>query len=379
MENNEVAISKCEDYSEANVKAALTEALDLIDVLKDIKDGSKVAIKVNLVSSMSPEKAATTHPQLLIELCKMLKEKHCEVTVGDSPGGQFNASNLNKVYKATGMQELTKYGVKLNENYDTETIKFPEGKVCKEIPFTSYLKDADYVINFSKLKSHGMMGMSCAVKNLFGVIPGTIKPEFHFRYPDYNDFANMLIDLNEYLKPCLNIVDGIVAMEGNGPTAGDPKKVGLILASKNPYKLDFICSRIINMDLNNVPTIEMSAQRGLISENYKDIKTNIDVDELVVKDFDTKKVHKALWFTDETKLAGKVAKSFLKSKPEVNKNECIGCKKCMEVCPAKAITMVDNKPHIDRKKCITCFCCQEFCPKGAMKVKRTVIAKMLTK
>ena len=132
MENIEVAISKCEDYSEANVKAALTEALGLLDILKDIKDGSKVAIKANLVSFMSPEKAATTHPQLLIELCKILREKNCEITVGDSPGGQFNASNLNKVYKATGMQELTQYGVKLNENFDTETVKFPEGKVCKE-------------------------------------------------------------------------------------------------------------------------------------------------------------------------------------------------------------------------------------------------------
>ena len=379
MENIEVAISKCEDYSEENVKRALNEVLDLTSGLEQIKDGSKVAIKVNLVSSMSPEKAATTHPQLLIELCKKLLEKHCEVTIGDSPGGPFNAMNLNRVYKGTGMTELTKLGVKLNENYNTETVKFPEGKVCKEIPFTSYLKDADFVINFSKLKSHGMMGMSCAVKNLFGTIPGTIKPEFHFRYPNYNDFADMLIDLNEYLKPCLNIVDGIIGMEGNGPTAGVPKKIGLVLASKNPYKLDYVCAKIISYDLNNVPTLEMALQRGFIPENYKDIKTNIDIDEVIVKDFDTRKVHTALFFDDDSKIAGKLAKFFLRSKPNVNKDECIGCQKCKEVCPAKAITMVDNKPHIDRKKCIKCFCCQEFCPKGAMKVKRTAIAKMLTK
>ncbi len=379
MENVEVAIARCKDYNEENVKNALSEVLKMLGDLSEIKDGSKVVIKANLVSFLKPEKAATTHPQLLIELCKRLKEKNCDITVGDSPGGPYNSINLNTVYKATGMTELTQYGVKLNDNFNTITATFPEGLVCKEFPFTAYLKDADYVINFCKLKSHGMMGMSCAVKNLFGTIPGTIKPEFHFRYPNYDDFANMLIDLNQYLKPCINIVDGIVAMEGNGPTAGTPKEVGVVLASKDPYKLDLVCSRIINLELNNVPTLEMSLKRGFIPESYKEVKTNIDVDELVIHDFDTMKVHKALPFDDDTKLFGKLAKFFLKSKPNVNKDECIGCKKCMEVCPAKAITMVDNKPHIDRKKCIKCFCCQEFCPKGAMKVKRTVVAKLLTK
>ena len=379
MEDIEVSIVKCPDYSEENVKKAMDETFKMFNILQEIKDGSKVTIKANLVSFMKPEKAATTHPQLLIELCKRLLDKKCEVVVGDSPGGPYNSINLNTIYKATGMLELQKMGVKLNDDYSTETVKFPEGKVCKEFPVTSYLSNADYIINFSKLKSHGMMGMSCAVKNLFGTIPGTIKPEFHFRYPDYNDFANMLIDLNEHLKACFNIVDGVVAMEGNGPTAGVPKQVGLVLASRNPYKLDLICSKIINMEIENVPTLEMSLQRGFIPANYKDVKTNIDIDELVVKDFDTRKVHKSLWFDDDSKLIGKIFKALFRSKPQVNKDECIGCKKCFEVCPAKAITMVNDKPQIDRKKCIKCFCCQEFCPKGAMKVKRTAIAKFVTK
>jgi len=379
MEDLEVAISKCADYSEQNVKKSIEEVLDLLGGLDFIKDGSKVVIKANLVSFMKPEKAATTHPALLMELCKKLREKNCEVVVGDSPGGPYNSLNLNKVYKSTGVDELEKIGVKLNNNFDTETIKFSEGVVCREFQFTSYLKEADYVINFCKLKSHGMMGMSCAVKNLFGTIPGTIKPEFHFRYPNYDDFANMLIDLNEYLKPCLIIVDGIVAMEGNGPTAGVPKQVGVVLASKNPYKLDLVCSKIINLELNNVPVLEMALKRGFIPEKYSDVKTNLNVDELIIQDFDTRKVHKSLWFDDDSKLAGKIFKKALSSKPKVNKNECVGCKKCMEVCPAKAITMVNDKPVIDRKKCIKCFCCQEFCPKGAMRVKRTLIARMITK
>lgn len=375
----EVAIAKCENYEEENVQRAFDEVIRLTGGLSEIQEGSKVAIKANLVSFMKPEKAATTHPALLIALVKYLKEKHCEVVIGDSPGGAYNAMNLNRVYAATGMQELKQYGVILNEDFSQEEVQFPAGKAVRQFPFTAYLNKADYVINFCKLKSHGMMGMSAAVKNLFGVIPGIKKPEFHYRFPQYQDFANMLIDLNEYVKPCFCLVDGIMAMEGNGPTAGVPKQVGLLLASKNPYALDYVCAKIIGMGKENVPTIEESVKRGLAPEKLEDIQTNLNLDELVVQDFDTRKVHQSLWFEDESKLLGRIAKKALRSKPQVNPKECIGCEKCKEVCPAKAITMKDGKPEIDRKKCITCFCCQEFCPKGAMKVKRTWIAKMITK
>lgn len=375
----DVAIAKCKDYSDENVKNAFDEVLGLLGNLSDIEEGSKVAIKANLVTFMKPEKAATTHPNLLKELCRRLLDKKCEVIVGDSPAGPYNAMNLNNVYKSTGLQELVEIGVKLNDDFSTETVKFPDGKVCREFPFTSYLKKADYVIDFCKLKSHGMMGMSCAVKNFFGVIPGTIKPEFHFRFSNYNDFANMLIDLNEYVKPCLTIVDAVVAMEGNGPTAGEPKQIGLLLASKNQYKLDVICANIIGLEAKHVPTIEESIKRGFTPEKIEEISTNLNVEGLIVKDFDTRKVHQSLWFDDESKLIGRLAKALLKSKPKLNKKLCVGCQKCKEVCPAKAISMKDNKPVIDRKKCIKCFCCQEFCPHGAMKVKRTFIAKLFTK
>lgn len=375
----DVAISKCDNYSEEYVRKSIKEVIELLGGLDMIKDGSKVAIKVNLVSAMKPEKSATTHPALLIELVKLLKEKNCEVIIGDSPGGPYNAMYLNGVYSATRMTELKEYGAVLNNDFSQEMADFKEGVAIKQFPYTAYLTKADYIINFSKLKSHGMMGMSVATKNLFGIIPGTQKPEFHFRFPNHNDFANMLIDLNEFLKPCLCIVDGVVAMEGNGPTAGVPKKVGLVLASKSPYKLDYICAKIIGLEKENVPTIEESYKRGLIPESVEDISTNIPINELVINDFDTRKVHQSLWFTDDNKLVGRIAKKVLMSKPQVMPNECVCCGKCKEVCPANAITMENGKPKIDRKKCITCFCCQEFCPKGAMKVKRSFIAKLLTK
>jgi ferredoxin len=131
--------------------------------------------------------------------------------------------------------------------------------------------------------------------------------------------------------------------------------------------------------MENVPTIEESFKRGFISKDVHDIKCNLNIDDLIVKDFDTRKTHRQLLFNDESTLFGRVSKKLMSSKPQVNKKECIGCEKCKNVCPAKAITMNNKIPQIDRKKCIKCFCCQEFCPKGAMKVKRPIVAKILEK
>lgn len=375
----EVALVKCVDYSEEHIKKAFDELLPIIGGLDWVTKGMKIAIKANLVTFMKPEGAATTHPTLLIELIKRLVERGAEVVVGDSPGGPYNSIYLNKVYSVTGMNELKKYGAKLNQNFEQEVAMFPEAVAAKEFPYTAYLKEADAVINFCKLKSHGMMGMTAATKNLFGIIPGTIKPEFHYRYPSYENFANMLIDLNEFIKPKLCIVDAVVGMEGNGPTAGVPKQIGALLASRNPYKLDYVCSKIIGLTKENVPTLEEAYKRNLIPEKVEDITCNADVEDFIINDFDTRKVHKRLSFDDSSKLFGRLAKKFLRSVPKLNYKECIGCGKCAEVCPAKAITIEDKKAKIDRKKCITCFCCQEFCPKGAMKVKRPIVAKILTK
>ena len=162
----DVAISRCDDYESKHIHDAMNEIIEQLGGLDFIQNDSKVAIKANLVSFMKPEKAATTHPALLIELVKKLKEKNCEVVIGDSPGGPYNATSLKSIYSATGMNELKEYGAKLNDDFSQEIASFPEGIAIRQFPYTAYLKKADYIINFSKLKSHGMMGMSVAVKNL---------------------------------------------------------------------------------------------------------------------------------------------------------------------------------------------------------------------
>lgn len=380
----EVSILACPSYDESVCAEALLQVLAPLGGLEWVRPGMKIVIKANLVSFMKPETAATTHPVLLCALTKLLRQRGAEVIVGDSPGGLYNSAYVERVYKATGMYQVEAAGAVLNRNWEQKAAQCPESVVAKNIQYTAYLDEADAIINFCKLKSHGMMGMSNAAKNLFGVIPGTMKPEYHFRYPDPKDFARMIVDLDEYFKPVLSITDGIVGMEGNGPTNGTPRQIGMLAASKSPHKLDLTCAKLLGLKREDVPTLEAALERGLIPQRAEELEVAGDLDAFVIPDFENVKTLNSILFRDMGgrglgPIFGEFAKKALCSVPKVKKDQCVGCGKCGDICPAKAIVIKDKLPKIDRKACIHCFCCQEFCPKGAMKVHRPAIAKLLNR
>lgn len=374
---SKVFIYKCEDYEENNVSAAIHNIINSFDSIKNVKPNSKVVIKANLVSAMDPQKGATTHPVLLKELTQYFLQKKCSVVIGDSPGGVFTKVYLGHIYNATKMKET---GALLNDDFDTKKAVFENAKVLKYFEYTSYIDDADLLINFCKLKTHGMMNLSCSVKNLFGLIPGTLKPEYHYRFPNHKDFANMLIDINEYFKFDVNIVDAVIGMEGNGPTMGNPKKIGCVLASENPYALDYISSKIIGINPNDVETIICSEDRCLFVATG--ITINDDINKYLIKDFKTIQGRNSIMFYSNNnnifkKLIAKISNQIFTNKPKLKKKKCIGCGKCAKICPAKAILIINKKAVIDRDKCIKCYCCQEFCPTGAMSVNSSLIMKVL--
>ena len=380
----EVSIVRCADYSENECAQAIEAVLAPFGGLDWVKPGMKVAIKANLVSAMKPEAAATTHPALLAALTRALVAKGAEVIVGDSPGGLYNAAYLNRVYQMTGLSLVEEAGGRLNRNFDQKAATYPEAHIAKTFTYTAWLDEADAIISFCKLKSHGMMCLSAATKNLFGVIPGTMKPEYHFRYPDPLDFAGMIIDLNDYFKPHYYLVDGVLAMEGNGPTAGKPRQMGALLAGQDCHKLDLVCCKLIGLDPVAVPTLKAAMDYGLISENVEDVSVEGPVEELMIPDF--KRIERGRGMQFEAILPGKLGPAFgklagkaLRSSPKLKKGECVGCGMCANVCPAKAITIVNKKAVVNYKKCIRCFCCQEFCPKGAMKVHRPLPARILNR
>lgn len=381
----DVSLVRCTDYEIVHMRQALPRLLEPLGGLSWVTPGMKIVIKANLVSGKPPEDAVTTHPALLCVLTEMLKARGASsVVIGDSPGGVYNAAYLNRIYQKCGITAAEQYGAVLNQNFGITEVHFPEAAVAHEFKYTAYLDDADAVINCCKLKTHGMMGMTCAVKNMYGMVPGSVKSEYHYRYSDPMDFARMIIDLNRAKPARLHIVDAVVGMEGNGPTAGTPREIGCLLAGYDPYRLDMICAGIIGLPPACIPTVAAAQELGLCPIEPDDIATSEPWQSLIVPDFENIRNAEALAQQDGNvalwgRMKDRLMKVFMRSRPAVQKDECIGCAECERICPAKVITMANGKPHIDRKKCIRCFCCQEFCPVGAMKVHRTPIAKLLEK
>lgn len=378
MENYDVAVVRCKTYDVEAVKPALEEAVNAVNGLDFVKSGMKIIIKPNLVSFKKPDAAATTHPALLEALVEMLLARGADVTIGDSPGGPHSLPLLNRVYAATGMDRLEKLGAKLNRNMNEKNVDFPEGKVLKNFTYTEYLDEADAIIDFCKLKSHGMLGMSAAVKNLFGTIPGLKKPEVHYKFQNDAEFADMLVDLNEYFKPRLAICDAVVGMEGNGPTAGTPRQIGAIIASKSTYYADVVGAELIGMNIDGLPTLQAAYERGFAPASSKNLRVYGDIRALTVDDFKAPPV-RGLSFMRKGNVLHFISKAALEHKPTLKKRLCVGCGECARMCPAKAIEMKNKKPHINREKCIRCFCCQEFCPRAAMVAHRPLAAKALNK
>jgi len=379
-----VVIRPCADYTPEAAREALSSALAPLGGLDWITPGMRVAIKTNLITALKPENAATTHPVLLGALAGLLRERGAEVVIGDSPGGVFSRPYVETVYGVCGLKGLEGPGVSLNRDFRQKEIVWEDGKVLKHFICTAWLEDADAIINFSKLKVHAMMTMTAATKNLFGAIPGAIKAEYHYRFPEYGDFADMLVDLNEYFRPRLHLCDAVVAMEGNGPTQGTPKKLGALLASESPYCLDLAAAELLGLTKEDVPYLEAAYRRGLVPETASELTVDGSLAAFRPEAF--RNIASRNSITSLIGGSGPFSRwlqgavgAILQSTPRLEKDKCVGCGVCAGACPAKAIAIEEKKAVIHRKDCIRCFCCQELCPRGAMGVHRPLAARIVGK
>lgn len=365
-----VSIVKCADYEEEKVLSALKQTFDQLGgIQKYVKPGANVALKVNLLMAKRPEEVTTTHPSIVKSLIRLIQDAGGRPLIIDSPGGPYTQKDLQRIYETSGMELVAQEtGAELNYDLSVVEIAHPDGKLLKRLTVLKPLVDADVVINMPKLKTHGMMVFTGAVKNLFGAIPGLTKAEFHMRMPKYEDFADALIDIFLSVKPTLNIMDAVVGMEGDGPSAGKPKTVGIILAAEDGFALDRIALKLINADPMEIPIIRQAVARGICPPDGQDIEiVGERVEEIPPVKFDIPQLNgKGVGIIDNPKMADR-----FKPRPVFNHAVCIGCADCAKNCPARVIKMVSKRPEVDLSQCIRCFCCQELCPVKAVEIRRS--------
>ncbi len=366
-----ISIARCGSYEYGAVLSAVVAALEPLGGMPAfVSPGNTVLIKPNLVMPKDPAAAATTHPALVRAVAELVTRAGGLPVIADSPGGtqNFDKKTLAGVYRQCGMEDC---GAPLNDDFGSTDVPFPGGARLKAIHAMSAAVSADKIINLPKLKTHVLTTYSGAVKNMFGIVAGRYKAEYHLRFKNLDDFADALVDTCEALRPALTIMDAVIGMEGDGPSAGKPRTVGLIAASGNPHALDAVMASVIGLSAGAVPTLSRALKRGLtppledirvVGETLADarvagyvIPTNLPVRALDI-----------LLITTISRRLG----ASLRPKPRAIVSACKGCAVCAKSCPPGAITMRSGRPVIALKQCIGCYCCHELCPHTAMEIAR---------
>ena len=373
FKNNKVALSKADRYDRDFLYGIIKEQFALLGIDLSEFSGKKVVLKPNLLLKFAPERAATVHPDVVYAAAKLFVEAGADVMLAESPGGPYTQGALKGIYKTSGMEDAAE-AAGFTLNYDTSftEVSAEDGERSNHFTIINPILEADCIVNLCKLKSHSMALMTAAVKNLFGTVPGTLKVEYHSRFPRQEDFAAAMVDLTSYIcknKRVISVCDAIVGMEGNGPSAGKPKNIGCILASENPFALDLLASHIIGAG-NDVMMIENGKKRGYMPKDISGLEIlGENPESCLVKDFVLPDTHKRNILNH--------LPAFLEPRPVVVKSKCIGCGECARSCPQKIITIKNHKAHIDKSKCIKCYCCQELCKPAAIKIHRNILYRII--
>lgn len=370
-----VLIKKIASYDYDEIRRFLESVASQTALWKKLEGKKRILLKPNMLGAYEPDRAVTTHPVVLEVIIDLLLEHDKEVIVGDSPGG---TTSVQQVYQKTGLKELA-------ERKQVQLVNFSEyGVVNKKTQhhnfgISKYIFEADAVINVAKYKTHSLMYYTGAVKNLYGTIPGLKKSDYHKQNPDLKAFSSVISELYMAIKPqvVLNIVDGIIGMEGEGPSAGVVRDFKVMFASESGGALDTVAARMMGFKKEQLKYIEAVLQAEGISE--KEIQLEERWQSFQYKNVKIKRVStfiKILAYSP--KVLKNIFRKLYNYYPAINDN-CKLCKVCVNSCPVQAISVKEGatKPEIDYEKCIKCMCCHELCPYQAVYIKKSWLAKIL--
>lgn len=367
-----VAIERCENYEIRNLTHSINEVLKHIGGVKSlVKPSDTVLLKVNLLAAKHPDYAITTHPNIVRIVAEKVMEAGGKPFIGDSPGGAVKG--VKRYFRETGMESLSKeIGIPL---IDFET----HGVEARKVGGRTYwiakpALEADLIINLPKMKTHVLLLLTGAVKNMYGVIPGLKKGEYHREAPRPSDFAEIIVDIFSVVRPHLNIMDGIVSMEGDGPSSGNPRKTGLILASFDAVALDTVFSHIVGVEPKDIETTRISKERKLGLGDMKDIEiAGLSLEEAKVDRF---RIPSNLLIRNVPKFISTILSKYVWVRPRIETQKCTKCAHCVESCPTKALSMRNhNIPIFNYSDCINCLCCHEMCQDRAVFIETSWLAR----
>lgn len=378
-----VVLLKCDDYDVKIIENKLREGFNLLGgdeyLRKIIPIGSKVLLKPNMLSVEDAESPVVTNYKLFEAVIRIIKDYSNDISFGDSPG--FGDSR--KAAEKSGLMAVAeKYGVKFEDFKDSIHIMLEDSILCKSWTVARAPYEADVVITLPKLKTHAMAFFTGAIKNQFGCIPGTMKASWHTRMPEAANFCKMLLDLNTLVNTSFAILDGIIAMEGNGPKSGKPKKMDTIIMGESMSAVDSAAVRLIGYDNPlEVPALKEAFDNHwgpVLPKDYEILGEKIET--MKVKDFELCRTGGNFYWINPQ--VTDFLRNMIAPSPVLIYDKCVGCGRCQEVCPEKpkVIDMIQSKgkriPKWNMKRCIRCFCCQELCPCGAIETKYTKLSKI---
>ncbi|MCK8824165.1 DUF362 domain-containing protein [Fuchsiella alkaliacetigena] len=380
-----VAAIDCPRYEADLVKEAVREAIAQLGGWKSwLEPGDVVLVKPNLLSPKAPEQAITTHPLVLKAVLELLQELEVTPLVGESSGGFMAEKSLTEeAFIKTGVKEVCEeLSVKLINFDRVKTQNFTnQGETVASFKLPELITEVDFIISLPKLKTHSFTLFTGAVKNLYGLIPGLKKMEYHRIFPNPDRFGELIVDLLATVKPDLAIMDGIIGLAGDGPgSSGIPCKVGTIMASRDLVALDTVAANYLGYDDQQIYILNSAAQRGLGKGRLKEIELCGDFKPADYQQYD---LPSNAWLAFLPNFLLRPLSHFLASKPQIEQKKCVNCRVCLESCPQLIIKEVaqgaDSYLEIDVEDCIKCLCCQEVCPNDAISLQESLVIKLLRK
>lgn len=375
MDKNKVSLVKCANYDALQVQAAVKEAVDLLGgIEKFIKSGEKVLLKPNLLTDAEPEKGITTHPEVVRAVIRLIKPVTKDIICGDGPSVWGEKKDAERVYRATGMKKVC-------EEEGVELVFFTHPVIKAGLPLADWAFKADKFVNIPKFKTHGYTVLTASLKNLFGLIVGMHKMKVHLDNPRPRMLSKVIVDIYQARQPDLNILDGITAMEGQGPgSAGTLRKMGLVAASADGACLDMVLARLMQVPAMDIPTNKEVFERGLGPRDLSCVEIlGGALEDFVAEGFQLPKSSVLSKLPAMPAIARHILTAFLSSRPKPVGSRCKLCGLCQKSCPAGAITQTKSGITIDRIKCILCLCCQEVCPCGAIDIEKGLLLRLLSR